>query len=330
MSARIPGEPNTFLINNYGEMFDEITASSLVKMDMDGNVLGEGGRFNNAGFTIHSGVYKARPDAMCVMHTHTRAGAGVSMLPNGLRPISQDALQVYDDVAYHEYGVPASPEECEALGRTCKQGSHVVLLNHGLLTLGPTIHGTFFRTYCLERACELEDGRAEWDGTGAHGRSQGDQLPLLSALPRSHPLDREGVGKGVGPPSRRAVRAVAPHTRLSSRWFPHREFACSRPAPMVSLVSRDNQDGGRIASREMLPWADPLPRLIFIGGGGDVVDQHYDTETSWWLRWQPEGMRTDPGRIRRCEWLASQARDASAPRRAGQSAVRPSAREIPL
>jgi ribulose-5-phosphate 4-epimerase/fuculose-1-phosphate aldolase len=90
------------------------------------------------------------------MHTHTRAGAGVSMLANGLRPISQDSLQVYDDVAYHEYGVPASPEECEALGSTCKQGSHVVMLNHGLLTLGPTVHGTFFRTYCLERACELE------------------------------------------------------------------------------------------------------------------------------------------------------------------------------
>jgi ribulose-5-phosphate 4-epimerase/fuculose-1-phosphate aldolase len=137
-------------------MFDEITASSLVKMDMDGNVYGEGGKFNNAGFTIHSGVYKARPDAMCVMHTHTRAGAGVSMLRNGLRPISQDALQVYDDLAYHDYGVPASPEECEALGRTCKNGGHVVLLNHGLLTLGPTIHGTFFRMYGLERACELE------------------------------------------------------------------------------------------------------------------------------------------------------------------------------
>ena len=94
MSARIPDEPNTFLINNYGEMFDEITASSLVKMDMDGKVYSEGGRFNNAGFTIHSGVYKARPDAMCVMHTHTRAGAGISLLPKGLRPISQDALQV--------------------------------------------------------------------------------------------------------------------------------------------------------------------------------------------------------------------------------------------
>jgi ribulose-5-phosphate 4-epimerase/fuculose-1-phosphate aldolase len=156
MSARIPDEPNTFLINNYGEMFDEVTASSLVKMDMDGNVLGGDGRFNNAGFTIHSGVYKARPDAMCVMHTHTRAGAGISLLPNGLRPISQDALQVYDDVAYHEYGVPATPEECEALGRTCARGSHIVLLNHGLLTLGPTIHGAFYRMYCLERACELE------------------------------------------------------------------------------------------------------------------------------------------------------------------------------
>jgi ribulose-5-phosphate 4-epimerase/fuculose-1-phosphate aldolase len=156
MSARIPGEPNHFLINNYGEMFDEITASSLVKMDMDGNVLSPGGKFNNAGFTIHSGVYKARPDANCVLHTHTRAGAGVSLLAKGLRPISQDALHVLDDVAYHPYGVPATVEECEALGRTCAHGSCVVLLNHGLLTLGPTIHGAMMRLYMMERACELE------------------------------------------------------------------------------------------------------------------------------------------------------------------------------
>jgi ribulose-5-phosphate 4-epimerase/fuculose-1-phosphate aldolase len=80
MSARIPDAPHTFLINRYGEMFDEVTASSLIKMDMDGNVLGTPGQFNNAGFTIHSGVYKARPDANYVMHTHTRAGAGVSLL----------------------------------------------------------------------------------------------------------------------------------------------------------------------------------------------------------------------------------------------------------
>jgi len=156
MSARIPGEPNTFLINNYGEMFDEVTASSMVKMDLDGKVLGPAGKFNNAGFTIHSGVYKGRPDANCVMHTHTRAGAGVSLIEHGLRPISQDALQVLDDVAYHDYGVPASAEECEALARTCAHGSCVVLLNHGLLTLAPTIHGAFFRMWNMERACELE------------------------------------------------------------------------------------------------------------------------------------------------------------------------------
>ena len=156
MSVRVPDAPETFLINRYGEMFDEITASSLVKMDFDGNVIGDQGKFNNAGFTIHSGVYKARPDAMCVMHTHTRAGAGVSLLERGLRPISQDALHVYDDVAYHEYGVPASAEECEALGRSCQLGSCVVLLNHGLLTHGQTVAGTFMRMYMLERACELE------------------------------------------------------------------------------------------------------------------------------------------------------------------------------
>src|ERR1700753_280585 len=133
MSARVPGEPNHFLINNYGETFDEITASSLVKMDMDGNVLTPGGKYNNAGFTIHSGVYKARPDANCVMHTHTRAGGGVSLMRKGIRPISQDALAVYDDLVYHEYGVPTSQEECDALGVSCQKGNHVVLLNHGLL-----------------------------------------------------------------------------------------------------------------------------------------------------------------------------------------------------
>jgi ribulose-5-phosphate 4-epimerase/fuculose-1-phosphate aldolase len=156
MSARIPGEPTHFLINNYGETFDEVTASSLVKMDFDGKVLSSGGKFNNAGFIIHSGVYRARPDANCVLHTHTRAGAGISLLAQGIRPISQDALHVYDDLVYHPYGVPASQEECEALGRSCAAGSCVVLLNHGLLTLGPTIHGALMRLYMLERASELE------------------------------------------------------------------------------------------------------------------------------------------------------------------------------
>ncbi|HEX5453764.1 MAG TPA: class II aldolase/adducin family protein [Stellaceae bacterium] len=155
-SARVPGEPETFLINRYGEMFDEITASSLIKMDMDGNLIGDAAAFNDAGFTIHSGVYKARPDANCVTHTHTRAGAGVSLMEKAIRPISQDALHVYDDLAYHPYGIPATEEECDSLGRTCRSGSCVVLMNHGLLTFGPTVHGAFQRLYMLERACELE------------------------------------------------------------------------------------------------------------------------------------------------------------------------------
>ena len=156
MSARVPDAPEHFLINRYGEMFDEVTASSLIKMDFDGNVLGESGKFNNAGFTIHSAVLRGCPEANFVMHTHTRAGAGVSMLKNGLRPISQDHMQVFDDVAYHEYGVPATPEECEQVMRSARHGSCIVLENHGLLTHGPTVHGTFMRMYMLERACELE------------------------------------------------------------------------------------------------------------------------------------------------------------------------------
>lgn len=156
MSARIPGEPEHFVINRYGEMFDEVTASSLVKMDLKGNVIGDQGRYNAAGFTIHSGVYIGRPDANCVLHTHTRAGGGVSLMKRGLRPISQDALHVYDDVVYHEYGVPTSQEECDALAESCKGGSCVILHNHGLLTLGETIHGAMMRLYMLERACELE------------------------------------------------------------------------------------------------------------------------------------------------------------------------------
>jgi ribulose-5-phosphate 4-epimerase/fuculose-1-phosphate aldolase len=156
LSVRVPGEPKCFLINNYGDLFNEITASSLVKMDLDGNVYSKDGAFNAAGFTIHSGVYKARPDANCVMHTHTRAGTGVSVLKNGLRPISQDALAVYDELTYHDYGMPASQEECDALGITCQKGESVILRNHGLLTVGATVPGTLRRMYMLERACEVE------------------------------------------------------------------------------------------------------------------------------------------------------------------------------
>ncbi|WP_187829996.1 class II aldolase/adducin family protein [Siccirubricoccus phaeus] len=156
ISARVPGEPETFLLNRYGDMFDEVTASRLIKMDMDGKVIGEQGPHNAAGFTIHSAVYKSCPEAMCVLHTHTRAGVACALVKDGLRPISQDALYVYDALAWHEFGVPATQDECEALGESCRRGSAVVLLNHGLLAWGFTIPGAFKHMYYLERASEIE------------------------------------------------------------------------------------------------------------------------------------------------------------------------------
>ena len=156
LSVRVPGEPQSFLINNYGDMFDEVTASGLVKMDLNGNVSGGSDRVNKAGFTIHSAVYKSRPDVNCVMHTHTRAGTAVSTLRRGLRPISQDAIEIWHELGYHEYGTPSSPEECDALARSCQEKNAIVLHNHGLLALGPTIPAAFTRMYYFEHACQVE------------------------------------------------------------------------------------------------------------------------------------------------------------------------------
>jgi ribulose-5-phosphate 4-epimerase/fuculose-1-phosphate aldolase len=164
LSARVPGEENTFLINRFGEMFGEVTASSLIKMDFDGNVIGEG-NFSRAGFAIHSAVYMARPDINCVLHTHSIAGSAVSTLKHGLLPISQDALEIYDEIGYHEYDVPGTKEECEALGRSCAIANSIILRNHGLMTIGPTIPSAFIRMYYLERACEIQVAAGRSDDT---------------------------------------------------------------------------------------------------------------------------------------------------------------------
>lgn len=156
LSARVPGEPDRFLINRYGDMFDEVTASSLVKMDFDRNVIGDQSRFNLAGFNIHSGVYMARPDVKCVMHTHTRAGVAVAASERGLLPISQHALTVLDDVGYHDYAGPGVLEAREDVGRSCAKANCIILRNHGLLALGETIPVAFKRMYYLELACQIQ------------------------------------------------------------------------------------------------------------------------------------------------------------------------------
>jgi len=164
LSARVPDEDGTFLINRYGEMFDEVTASSLVKMDMEGNVVGEPGAFNMAGFNIHSGVYGAREDINCVLHTHTRAGVAVASTKRGLEPISQHALIIYNDLSYFDYTGPGTTETPEDIGKGCGQSNCVVMRNHGLLVSGHTIQAAFIRMYYLELSCQIQESAASMGG----------------------------------------------------------------------------------------------------------------------------------------------------------------------
>ncbi|TCK29149.1 ribulose-5-phosphate 4-epimerase/fuculose-1-phosphate aldolase [Ancylobacter aquaticus] len=157
-TVRVPGEPGRFLINPYGYRWEEITASSLVKIDVDGNKVGESpARVNPAGFTIHSAVHMARHDAACVIHTHTRAGMAVASLKEGLLPLNQIALQFYGRLGLHDYeGIALDLDERERiiadLGTTCG----LLLRNHGLLTVGRSVAEAFNLMFYLERACEVQ------------------------------------------------------------------------------------------------------------------------------------------------------------------------------
>jgi ribulose-5-phosphate 4-epimerase/fuculose-1-phosphate aldolase len=158
-SARVPGTED-FLINPYGMLFDEITASNLVKIDWDGNVLDDplGMGVNQAGFVIHSCVHKARPEVSCVIHTHTRAGVAVSAMKCGLLPISQHAMRVQADVTYHDYeGIALYMEEQERLARDLGPTAKAMILrNHGLLALGKTVREAFEIMYYLDCACQIQ------------------------------------------------------------------------------------------------------------------------------------------------------------------------------
>jgi ribulose-5-phosphate 4-epimerase/fuculose-1-phosphate aldolase len=160
ISARIPGPEHHFLINPYGLMFDEITASSLVKVDQQCNKLIESPYpVNPAGFVIHSAVHEAREDAGCVMHTHTRAGVAVSAQKAGILPLSQQSTFVLASLAYHDYeGVAFRPEEKPRLQADLGHANFLVLRNHGLLTVGKTIADAFLAMYTLEATCQIQIG----------------------------------------------------------------------------------------------------------------------------------------------------------------------------
>ena len=155
ISMRVPGPEHHFLINPYGFMFEEITASSLVKVDLDGNIVAETPHYiNPAGFTIHSAIHAAREDALCVIHLHTDAGVGVSAQAHGLLPLTQNATLVMPQVAYHDYeGVALNHDERERLVKDIGDKKLMLLRNHGTLAVGATAAEAFIGIYFLERAC---------------------------------------------------------------------------------------------------------------------------------------------------------------------------------
>ncbi len=158
VSARIPGPDHHFLINPYGLMFDEITASSLVKVDQDCRKLSESPfPVNPAGFVIHSAIHAVREDAGCVLHTHSRAGVAVSAQKGGVLPISQQSTFVLGSLAYHDYeGVALRDDEKSRLQADLGDANYLMLRNHGLLTVGRTIPDAFLFMYVFENTCRIQ------------------------------------------------------------------------------------------------------------------------------------------------------------------------------
>ena len=158
ISARMPGPDHNFLINPYGLMFDEITASSLVAIDQACNKLRESPfPVNPAGFTIHSCIHEVRDDAGCVLHTHSRAGVAVSAQKAGVLPLSQQSTLILNSLAYHDYeGVALNPDEKPRLQASLGHANFLMLRNHGLLTLGRTVQDAFLSMYFFENTCRIQ------------------------------------------------------------------------------------------------------------------------------------------------------------------------------
>lgn len=210
LSARVPGPEHHFLINPYGWLFNEITASSLVKVDQDGQVVDstERKRINPAGFTIHSAVHMAREDAGAVMHLHAADGVAVASHADGLLPLSQTAMLVHKHIAYHEFeGVALNLEERERLTAHLGDKNVLLLRNHGTLTLGRTVPEAFIWMYFLMQACEIQVktlscGKPHYPPQAAiettYGQSEGlprvanlAWKPLIRMLDRTQPDYKE-------------------------------------------------------------------------------------------------------------------------------------------
>ncbi|MBX9629267.1 MAG: class II aldolase/adducin family protein [Burkholderiales bacterium] len=191
ISARVPGPEHHFLINPYGALFEEITASSLVKIDLQGKaVMDTPFAVNPAGFVIHSAIHAAREDVQCVLHTHTAAGIAVSAQKNGLLPISQQSIFPLSSIAYHDYeGVALKDDEKPRLVRDLGDRTYLILRNHGLLTVGATIPDAFLSMYTLQRACEIQIAA---QGNGA------ELIPVPQSIVDSAVEVRSSATRGLG------------------------------------------------------------------------------------------------------------------------------------
>lgn len=157
LSVRVPGAKDQYLINPYGLLFHEITASNLIKVSFEGEVISGEYPYNDAGHAIHTAILKARPDVNAVLHSHTRAGMAVSCMACGLLPLTQQANEINSLVSTHPYGIATDNEqECHALGESLGDRWAMIMQNHGLLSAGRTVGEAFYFLYTLENACKVQ------------------------------------------------------------------------------------------------------------------------------------------------------------------------------
>ena len=191
ISARVPGAADEFLINPYGMMFEEITASSLVRVDAQGNKTADSPfPVNPAGFTIHSAVHAARHDVACVLHTHSLNGVAVAAQKGGLQPLSQQSIFILASLAYHDYeGVALRDDEKPRLVADLGDRTFLLLRNHGLLTVGETVADAFVSMYVFEAACAIQV-RAQAGGS--------ELIPIDARIIAGAQAQAKAVTKGLG------------------------------------------------------------------------------------------------------------------------------------
>jgi ribulose-5-phosphate 4-epimerase/fuculose-1-phosphate aldolase len=198
ITARVPGPEHHFLINPYGLMFEEMTASSMVKVDKDCKpLLPTPYPVNPAGFIIHSAIHEVRDDAVCVLHTHTPAGVGVAAQEAGLLPISQQATVVLTSLGYHGYeGIALMDDEKPRLQADLGTNNFLMLRNHGLLTVGPTIADAFLSMFTFERACQIQ---VQAQGSGAVLRHVDPRI--LAGVKQNVKMVTKGMGGSLAWPA---------------------------------------------------------------------------------------------------------------------------------